>query len=51
MPVEFKVKVGKMKNSLWMTIPIQIAEALELKAWDTLAVSITDHVIQARKKA
>jgi len=51
MPPSFKVKVGKMKYSLWMTIPKEVAEFLEIHEGDTVLVSTTDHTMEVKKKA
>lgn len=51
MPIEFKVKVGKMRTSLFMIIPQAICQAMALEAGDTLAVSLTDHEMLAKKKS
>ena len=49
MPVEFKIKVVKVGNSLRITIPKEIAEALNLKVGDLVGVSLDDDQIVVRK--
>jgi AbrB family looped-hinge helix DNA binding protein len=49
MPVEFKVKVVKVGNSLRITIPKEVAESMKLKAGDIVKVSLTDDEIVVRK--
>ena len=49
MPIEFKIKAVKVGNSLRMTVPKEIAEALGLKAGDTLGVSLTDSEMIVRR--
>jgi putative addiction module antidote len=49
MPVEFKIKVVKVGNSLRVTIPKEIAESLKLRAGDTVGVSLDDDRITIRK--
>ena len=50
MPIEFKVKVGSVGHSLKITIPKEICEALDIKAGDTLAITVTDSEMVVRKK-
>ena len=49
MPVEFKIKVVKVGNSLRITVPKEICDALELKEGTTVGLSTTDHTISVRK--
>ena len=49
MPIEFKIKAVRVGNSLRMTIPKEIADALGLKAGDTLGVSMTDSEMMVRR--
>jgi putative addiction module antidote len=45
----FRVKVGKVGNSLKVTIPKEIAEAVELAAGDSILMEVTDHELVIRK--
>ena len=47
--ITIKVKIAKMGNSIRMTIPIPVVEALGLKSGDTLEVGVTDGALIARK--
>lgn len=49
MPIFFKIKVVKVGNSLRMTIPKEICEALNIKEGDTLAVTTTNGEILVKK--
>jgi AbrB family looped-hinge helix DNA binding protein len=49
MPIMFRVKVGKVGHSLNVTIPKEIAEALELAAGDSVLMEVTDHELLIRK--
>jgi AbrB family looped-hinge helix DNA binding protein len=49
MPAVFRVKVGKDGHSLKVTIPQEIAEALELAAGDAVLMEVTDHKLVVRK--
>jgi len=49
MPVEFKMKVGKIGNSLRVTIPKEIAETIGLKAGDLVNISLDNSGITIRK--
>jgi putative addiction module antidote len=40
--VELKVKLVKIGNSLRMTVPVEVIEALKLKEGDTLTVDAKD---------
>jgi len=50
MPIELKVKVTKIGNSLRMTIPQPVVEALGIKEGDILGVSVTDGELIARRR-
>lgn len=50
MPVVFEVKAVKVSGSLRMTIPKEIAKALEIQQGDTLLVSLNDSTMMVRKK-
>ncbi len=50
MPIEFQIKVVKVGNSLRMTIPKQIARAMDLIKGDTLLVSMTNGDMIVRKQ-
>ncbi len=49
MPVEFKVKLVKIGNSLRMTLPKEVCDAIGLKEGNTLGVSVTDTEVKVRK--
>ncbi len=49
MPVEFKMKLVKVGNSLRVTIPAEICDALKLSEGDTLGLTLTDGEIRVRK--
>jgi len=49
MPVEFKIKVVKVGNSLRMTIPKEIAEAMKLRVADVVVVTLDDKRMIVRK--
>lgn len=49
MPVEFKIKVVKIGNSLRITIPKEIAESLKLQTGDVVGISLDDTRIIVRK--
>jgi AbrB family looped-hinge helix DNA binding protein len=49
MPVVFRMKVGKVGHSLKVTIPQEIAEALELADGDSVLMEVTDHELIIRK--
>jgi len=49
MPVEFKIKVVRIGNSLRITVPKEIAEALEIQAGDLVGVSLNDKRIIVKK--
>jgi AbrB family looped-hinge helix DNA binding protein len=48
--VPFFVKVVKIGDSKRMTIPKEIADYLKINEGDTLEVTVTDHIIQVKKK-
>lgn len=50
MPVKFKMKVGKIGNSLRVTIPKEVAETIGLKAGDMVNISLDDSRIIICKK-
>ena len=50
MPIEFEISVVKVGNSLRMTIPKQIAKAMNLKKGDTLIVTMTNGDMVVRKQ-
>ncbi|MGP8069372.1 MAG: AbrB/MazE/SpoVT family DNA-binding domain-containing protein [Candidatus Bathyarchaeia archaeon] len=49
MPVQFKMKLAKVGNSLRVTIPKPVVEGLGLKGGDMLMLSVTDGEIRVRK--
>ncbi len=49
MPVEFKMKLVKVGNSLRVTIPTEICDALKLVEGDTLGLTLTDGEIKVKK--
>jgi AbrB family looped-hinge helix DNA binding protein len=49
MPVVFRVKVGMVGHSLKVTIPKEVAEALELTTGDSVLMEVTDHELVVRK--
>jgi antitoxin component of MazEF toxin-antitoxin module len=50
MPVKFTLKIGKVGNSLKVTIPEQIAEHLSLEKGDTVTMwADNSHVIIEKK--
>jgi putative addiction module antidote len=49
LPIEFKVKVAKIGNSLRATIPKPVADGIGLKRGDTLILTVTDSEIRIRK--
>lgn len=50
LPLELKVKAVKIGNSLRMTIPLPIAEYLNIKENDMLLVSVTDSQMNVKKQ-
>jgi len=50
MPVQFEIKVVAVAGSLRMTIPKEIARALEIDAGDTVLVDIDNRTMRVRKK-
>ena len=49
MPIEFKIKVVKIGNSLRITIPKEIVESMKLRAGDTVGVSLSNNEIVVRR--
>ena len=50
MSIEFKMKLVKVGNSLRITIPVEICDALKLSEGNTLGLSLTsDREIRIRK--
>lgn len=49
MPVEFKISVVKVGNSLRMTIPKEIAQALDIDKGDIVLVSMTNGEMLVKK--
>ncbi len=49
MPVEFKMKLVKVGNSLRVTVPAEICDALKLSEGDTLGLMLTNGEIKVRK--
>ena len=45
MPIKFKMSLLQVRNSLRVTIPKEIAEALGLKAGQKVYVSLTDSAV------
>lgn len=50
MPIEFKIKVVKVGNSLRITIPKEIVDSMKLRAGDTVGVSLSNNEIIVRKR-
>lgn len=50
MPIEFEISVVKVGNSLRMTIPKEIAKAMNLKKKDTVLVTMNNGHMLVRKK-
>jgi antitoxin component of MazEF toxin-antitoxin module len=52
MPIKFKVKANKVGNSLKITLPVEVAEYLQLTAGDTVEMwgEGNDKVILEKKK-
>jgi len=50
MPIEFEIKVVAVAGSLRMTIPKEIAKALEIRAGDTVIVTVDDHRMLVEKE-
>jgi len=48
-PIELKVKVGRVGNSLRVTLPKPVLDQLNIKEGDILGLSITDGEIVLRK--
>lgn len=49
MPMQFKVKVVKIGNSLRITIPKEIAESIGLRKGDNVGLIVVDGEIRARR--
>lgn len=49
MPIKFKIKVVKIGNSLRVTIPKEIVEAIKLKAGDLVDISLDNSQIIIQK--
>jgi antitoxin component of MazEF toxin-antitoxin module len=49
MPVEFKIKLVRIGNSLRMTLPKEVCEALGVKEGTLLGVSVADSHAVVRK--
>jgi putative addiction module antidote len=49
MPIQFKMKLARVGNSLRVTIPKPVADGMRLREGDTLAISVTDSEIRIRK--
>jgi AbrB family looped-hinge helix DNA binding protein len=50
MPVQFKMKLSKVGNSLRLTIPKPVVDSLGLKEGNILVLSVSDHEITVRKE-
>lgn len=49
MPLTIRVKVAKMGNSLRMTIPVDVARAMDLKGGDFVEIGLTDGSMIVKK--
>ena len=49
MPLTIRVKVAKMGNSLRMTIPVDVARALNIQDGNYVEIGITDHKMVVQK--
>ena len=49
MPLTIRVKIAKMGNSLRMTIPVDVARALDLNDGDYVEIGITDSFMIVKK--
>lgn len=49
MPIEFKIRVVKIGNSLRITVPKEIADFLKLKRGDTVGISLSDSEMMVRR--
>jgi AbrB family looped-hinge helix DNA binding protein len=49
LPIEFRVKVAMIGNSLRATIPKPVADGIGLKKGDTLILTVSDDEIRIRK--
>lgn len=50
MPVQFKVKLTKIGNSLRITIPKPVVDGLSLKRGDMLILTVTDNEFSVRRE-
>ena len=51
LPVKFKIKVVQVGNSLKITIPVEIAEHLQIKKGDTVQLWVDNkHIIVEKKE-
>ena len=49
MSIEFQMKLVKIGNSLRVTIPAEVCDALDLREGNTLGISLTNSEIRIRK--
>lgn len=49
MPVEFKIKVVKVGNSLRITIPKEIADSMKIRAGDVVGITLDDKRMIVRR--
>jgi putative addiction module antidote len=49
MPIVFKIKVVRVGNSLRITIPKEVVDALELREGDTVGITLTDSEFMVKK--
>ena len=50
MPTVFEVKVGRVGNSLKITLPKPACDGFDLKVGDTLIITVMDEAIEVKKK-
>uniref|UniRef100_A0A7C3IT69 AbrB/MazE/SpoVT family DNA-binding domain-containing protein n=1 Tax=Candidatus Methanomethylicus mesodigestus TaxID=1867258 RepID=A0A7C3IT69_9CREN len=50
MPTVFEVKVGRVGNSLKITLPKPACDGFDLKVGDTLVITVMDEAIEVKKK-
>jgi putative addiction module antidote len=50
MPIELRMRLSKVGNSLRLTIPKPVVDSLGLKKGDILVLSVWDHEIRVRKQ-